>query len=85
MALCWNPILRATGATAAFSHDLPLAPFPVSSQDTGTAVFTLAGATVTLVLGVGASQPARRTARLTLWTALAASSSTFTPTEPCTG
>ncbi|HEY4993454.1 MAG TPA: hypothetical protein VII33_15365 [Nakamurella sp.] len=43
MPICWNLILRWTGATDAFSHDLPFRPFPVSWQDTGAGVFTLAG------------------------------------------
>ncbi len=72
MPLSWNAVLRATGATAAFSHDLPFPPFPVSWQDTGTAVFTLAGASLALALGVCATIPARRTAWLALCTALAA-------------
>jgi hypothetical protein len=34
--LCWNLVLRTTGANAAFSHDLPFRPFPISWQDTGS-------------------------------------------------
>jgi hypothetical protein len=63
MPICWNTILRLTGATDAFSHDLPFRPFPISWQDTGSGVFTLAGAALAY---------APRTARLALWTALAA-------------
>ncbi len=72
MPLWWNLILRWTGATGAFSHDLPFRPVPVSWQDTGSGVFTLAGATTALGLGPGARQPAGQTARLALWTALGA-------------
>lgn len=72
MPLCWNSILRATGATAAFSHDLPFWPVPVSWQDTGTGVFTLAGAALAFALGVAAHEPARRTAGLAAWTAIGA-------------
>jgi len=72
MPVCWNTILRTTGATAAFSHDLPFRPFPISWQDTGSGVFTLAGTAIALALGVEATEPARRTARLALSTALAA-------------
>jgi hypothetical protein len=70
MPVAWNLILRLTGATAAFSHDLPFRPFPVSWQDTGTAVFTLAGAFVAFTLP-SAAAPARTVLRLALWTALA--------------
>ena len=52
MPIWWNLILRWTGATGAFSHDLPFRPFPVSWQDTGSGVFTLAGAAIALTLGV---------------------------------
>ena len=51
MPVCWNLILRATGATAAFSHDLPFRPFPISWQDTGSGVFALAA--LALILGLG--------------------------------
>ncbi len=72
MPLCWNSILRATGATSAFSHDIPFPPFPISWQDTGSGVFTLAGASLALALTAGAKQPARRITPLVLWTAAAA-------------
>jgi len=70
MPIWWNSILRWTGATDAFSHDLPFRPFPVSWQDTGSGVFTLAGAAVLLSLGACAKEPAGRVARLVLLTAL---------------
>lgn len=72
MPLCWNAILRATGATAKFSHDLPFAPFPISWQDTGSGVFALAGAATALALGPAASEPGRRVAQLAVTTAIAA-------------
>ncbi len=72
MPLWWNLILRWTGATGAFSHDLPFRPVPVSWQDTGSGVFTLAGAATALGLGPGARQTAGRIGRLALWAALGA-------------
>jgi len=72
MPLWWNSILRWTGATQAFSHDLPFRPFPVSWQDTGSGMFSLAGAAIALTLSVSRREPARTTTKLALWTALAA-------------
>jgi hypothetical protein len=72
LPVCWNVILRVTGATSAFSHDLPVRPFPISWQDTGSGVFTLAGAAVALALGPARREQAGRAARLALWAALAA-------------
>lgn len=46
----WNAILRDTGGDG-FFVDAPLAAFPVSWQDTGSGVFTLAVAAVILGLG----------------------------------
>ncbi|KRE68492.1 hypothetical protein ASG92_01050 [Arthrobacter sp. Soil736] len=64
MPLCWNSILNWTGATGLFSHDLPFALFPVSWQDTGSGVFTLAGAGMVLMLGSGRNDSPRRLAAL---------------------
>lgn len=72
MPIWWNLILRWTGATDAFSHDLPFRPFPVSWQDTGSGVFTLAGAAIALAVGVCAKEPAGPVGRTALWTALGA-------------
>jgi hypothetical protein len=72
MPLLWNVILRVTGATSAFSHDLPFRPFPISWQDAGSGVFTLAGTAIALGLLATPQDTAARTARLALWTALAA-------------
>ena len=49
--LAWNAILhRAATDADGFFVDIPFKPFPVSWQDTGSAVFTLAAAS--LLLGV---------------------------------
>jgi hypothetical protein len=72
MPIWWNLILRWTGATGAFSHDLPFRPFPVSWQDTGSGVFTLAGAAIAMTVGVCAQEPAGTVGRTALWTALGA-------------
>jgi len=72
MPLAWNLILRDTGATGLFSHDLPFRPFPISWQDTGSGVFTLAGASVLPALGPGRSERADRVAQWALLAAFAA-------------
>jgi len=72
MPLAWNLMLRKTGATGLLSHDLPFQPFPISFQDTGSGVFTLAGASVALGLGAARDETAPRVARLALLTAVAA-------------
>ena len=49
--LAWNAILhRAATDADAFFIDIPFRPFPVSWQDTGSGVFTLA--TASLLLGL---------------------------------
>jgi hypothetical protein len=72
MPLAWNLMLRKTGATELFSHDLPFKPFPISFQDTGSGVFTLAGAAMVLGLGPARDETTPRIAHLALLTALAA-------------
>lgn len=72
MPLCWNLVLRATGATGLFSHDLPFKPFPISWQDTGSGVCTLAGASLIIALGPGRSHAPAWVARVTVLTAVAA-------------
>ena len=57
--VAWNAILRATHASS-FFVDAPVAAFPVSWQDTGSGVFTLAVAAVLLGLGSLARDPGRR-------------------------
>jgi hypothetical protein len=72
LPLSWNLILRKTGATGALSHDLPFQPFPVSWQDPGSGVFTLAGASMALSLGVCRTARVAGVAVLALATALGA-------------
>ncbi|MDJ0358205.1 hypothetical protein [Paenarthrobacter sp. PH39-S1] len=72
MPVCWNSILNVTGAMGLFSHDLPFVLFPVSWQDTGSGVFTLAGAALLLMLGAGRNDRPRRVAAVAGLTALAA-------------
>jgi hypothetical protein len=51
--LAWNAMLhRAATEADAFFVDIPFKPFPVSWQDTGSGVFTLATASVLLGLGL---------------------------------
>lgn len=56
--LTWNAILHRTGGER-FFVDIPFKPFPVSWQDTGSGVFTLAIASVLLGL-THAREPAGR-------------------------
>jgi hypothetical protein len=72
MPVIWNSILNWTEAIGLFSHDLPFALFPVSWQDTGTAVFTLAGAAIALMLGPCRSDVPRSIAATAAATAAAA-------------
>jgi hypothetical protein len=72
MPILWNSILTWTGAVGLFSHDLPFPPFPVSWQDTGTGVFTLAGTALALMVGPCRRDRARSVAATTAVTALAA-------------
>ena len=72
MPLAWNLMLRKTAATGLFSHDLAFTPFPISFQDTGSGVFTLAGAAVALSIASARDELPPRVARLALLTALAA-------------
>ncbi len=72
MPLAWNSVLRVTGTTAAFSHDAPFPPLPVSWQDTGSGVATLAGAAVLLAVAAGPNQTARSVLRGALLAGLAA-------------
>ncbi|WP_410667473.1 hypothetical protein [Amycolatopsis sp. cmx-4-68] len=67
----WNAILDAVHAPGFFT-DAPIAVFPVSWQDTGSAVFALAAAALLLGLGPLAREPGRRTALTALLAALAA-------------
>jgi hypothetical protein len=51
----WNSILRATNGNEFFT-DAPIVVFPISWQDTGSGIFTLAA--LTLILGLGALRTA---------------------------
>ncbi|MGN8129684.1 hypothetical protein [Paenarthrobacter sp. 22069] len=72
MPMAWNSILKWTGAVGLFSHDLPFPPFPVSWQDAGTGVFTLAGTALALMAGPCRGDAARGVAATAALTALAA-------------
>ncbi|WP_142028825.1 hypothetical protein [Arthrobacter sp. SLBN-112] len=72
MPMLWNSILNWTGAIGLFSHDLPFPPFPVSWQDTGTGVFTLAGTALALMTGPCSRDAPRSVAATAELTALAA-------------
>jgi len=67
--LAWNAMLHRAGNTSdGFFVDIPFKPFPVSWQDTGSGVFTLAVASVFLGF-VLRPQPAGRVLVLTSLTA----------------
>ena len=70
--LAWNAVLhRAATEADAFFVDIPFKPFPVSWQDTGSGVFTLA--TASLFLGVALRrETAARVLSLALTAALVA-------------
>jgi len=57
--LAWNAILRTTHADQ-FFHDAPIPVFPISWQDTGSGVFTVALAALLLGFGPVRAEPARR-------------------------
>jgi len=64
--LAWNAILhRAATEADGFFVDIPFKPFPVSWQDTGSGVFTLAVASVFLGLALR-REPAGRVLNLAL-------------------
>ncbi|MCW7941829.1 hypothetical protein AAW14_07125 [Streptomyces hygroscopicus] len=69
--LAWNAILRATHAQQFFT-DAPVIVLPISWQDTGSGVFTLAAASLGYGLGPLAAQPTRTTIRYALLAAVAA-------------
>ena len=70
-AVAWNAILRATRADQ-FFHDAPIPLFPVSWQDTGSGVLSVAVAAVLLGFGAMRADPARRLAVLAVLAGLAA-------------
>src|SRR5829696_7170210 len=59
-ALAWNAILVAVDGRQ-FFVDAPIAAFPVSWQDTGSAVFALAAASLLLGFGPLRPEPSGRT------------------------
>jgi hypothetical protein len=61
--LAWNAILHATRADQ-FFHDAPMPFFPISWQDTGSGVFTVAVAALLVGFGPLRADPARRLAAL---------------------
>ncbi|UXY30236.1 hypothetical protein [Streptomyces sp. HUAS TT20] len=69
--LAWNAILRAAHGDQFFT-DAPVIVFPVSWQDTGSGVFTLAAASLGYGLGPLAAQPSRTSLRYALLAAAAA-------------
>jgi hypothetical protein len=60
-AIAWNAILHATHADQ-FFRDAPIPIFPISWQDTGSGVFTIATATLLLGFGPLRAESARRLA-----------------------
>ena len=68
--IAWNAILHRTNP-GAFFVDIPFAPFPVSWQDTGSGVFTVALASVLLGLLLR-REPAGRVLKLALMVAVVA-------------
>jgi hypothetical protein len=66
-AIAWGAVLQTAGNDD-FFHDAPVAVFPVSWEDVGTAVWTLAAAATSL--GLVITKP-RRAAELALLTAVA--------------
>jgi hypothetical protein len=70
--LVWHTILRLTGATQMVYKELPLPILPISWQDMGNAMFTLAGASLLFALLTSRVDPPPRIAVLAIWTALAA-------------
>jgi hypothetical protein len=69
--LAWNAILHDVGGTG-FFHDAPVSVLPVSWQDTGSGVFTLAVACVLLGGGPLAPSPGRNVASTAFLSALVA-------------
>ena len=70
-AAAWNAILHAADGSQFFT-DAPLAVLPASWQDTGSGVFALALAAVSLAAGPLATAPSRRTVGLAVLCGLAA-------------
>jgi uncharacterized membrane protein (UPF0182 family) len=69
--VAWNAILRSTNGSN-FFVDAPIAVFPVSWQDTGSGVFTLAVGALVLGSGPLRAAPGRRVVLAALVAAVAA-------------
>ena len=67
----WNTMLNVRRATV-IDVDIPFRPFPISWQDTGTAVFSFATTTLVLLATLHRDQPGRRTLKIAGIAALAA-------------
>jgi hypothetical protein len=67
----WNAILNTVHAPEFFT-DAPIVVFPISRQDTGSGVFTLAVAAVVLGLGPLGAAPGRQVAVTALLAAVGA-------------
>ena len=59
----WNTMLNIRHATT-IDGDIPFRPFPISWQDTGTAIFTFATVSGVLLATTGRHQPGRHTLKL---------------------
>ena len=70
-AVGWNAILHAAHADQ-FCHDAPIPVIPISWQDTGSGVFSVAVATVLPGFGPLRADPSRRLALLAARTGLGA-------------
>lgn len=69
--LAWNMILRAAHGHQFFT-DAPIAVFPVSWQDAGSGVFTIATATVILGVGPLRTRPSTALVQLAILAGIAA-------------
>lgn len=67
----WNTMLNVRHA-GVIDVDIPFKPFPISWQDTGTAVFAFAAATLLLLATVHRNEAGRRTLKVAGIAALAA-------------
>jgi hypothetical protein len=59
----WNTMLNVRHA-AVIDVDIPFRPFPISWQDTGTAVFSFAATSLVLLATTHRNQPGRRTLKI---------------------
>ena len=59
----WNTMLNVRHATSV-DGDIPFRPFPISWQDTGTAVFAFTTITAVLLATIHRNQPGHRTLKI---------------------